>query len=129
MLELIKQLEEEDEQWLAAPALAARIPHRRSISTWPIMATHDQPPRETNRLTLRPGLGHVPRLKGYCRRPRGAKSFSPGLGDEPGPLGLYEPGPMGTVRCSVYRATWLDLESRHRTRPRPKVSNQRPVYY
>jgi hypothetical protein len=68
MVELIKQLEEEDEQWLAAPALAARIPHRRSISTWPIMATHDQPPRETNRLTLRPGLGHVPRLKGYCRR-------------------------------------------------------------
>jgi hypothetical protein len=85
MVELIKHLEEEDEQW-----------RRRSISTRPVMATHDRPPRETNCLTLRPGLGHTPGLKGVPHMQRGTKSFSPGLGDEPGPLALLR---AGTLEC------------------------------
>jgi hypothetical protein len=126
MVELIKQWEEEDEHWLAAPA--ARIPRRRSISTRPVMVMRDRPPREMNRFTLGPGLGDASGLKGVPQAPRGANPFSPGLGDEPGPLRLYEPGPMGDVHCSVYRATWPDLGSRPRTRPGPKVPDQRAFF-
>jgi hypothetical protein len=93
------------------------------------MVTHDRPPWEPNRFTLGLGLGDAPGLKGVPQAPCGAKPFTPGLGDEPGPLGLYKPGPMGAVRCSVYKATWPGLESRPRTRPRPKVPDQRPVFY
>jgi hypothetical protein len=47
-----------------------------------------------SRLEIRAGI------KGGAR---GAKPFSRGLGDEPGPLDLYELKPMGAVRYGVYR--------------------------
>jgi hypothetical protein len=111
-------MEEEDEHWLAAPAPAARIPRGRLISTRPVMMTRDRPPRETNRLTLGPGLGHTPGLKGVPQAPRGTKPFSPGLGDEPVPLGLYEPGPMGVVRCSVVNVArpWVPAQDTAETK-------------
>jgi hypothetical protein len=88
-------------------------------------------------LTLGPGWEYAPGLKVVPQTPRGAKSFSPGSGDEPRPLDLYEPGPlvlyesgpMGTVRCSVYRATWPGFGSRPRTWPGSKVHDQRPFFH
>jgi hypothetical protein len=52
---------------------------------WPVMETRSASAR-TKRLTLSPGLGYEPGLKGVPQAQRAAKSFSLGLGYEPGQL-------------------------------------------
>jgi hypothetical protein len=78
---------------------------------------------------FRSWLGICAEIKGGAAYATWRKTFSRGFGNEPGPLGLYEPEPMGAVRCGVYRATWPGLGSRPRTRPGPKMPDQRLVFY
>jgi hypothetical protein len=89
----------------------------------------------TKHLTLIPGLGYKPGLKGVPQVQRAAKPFSPDLGYKPGLKGVsqaqravkpissdlgYEPGRLGpnksgpicSVRLDAYGATWSGLWSR-----------------